>query len=183
MEMELGKDLKELRDERRHTQKEIAVLLDIKSHNMVSNFESGERNPTWEQLVILLDYYDVSKKYRLNFYVCWYKNRLENHPDLESCRNEMDKLMNESMSHFEGERSIEFAQNKGLNASDSQDIENLIKFFRGLPDGGRLETVDLFVKFSKLSASKFSLLYKIMDALMKRDENYIEKIYNFTKTD
>ena len=56
--------LKELRTERNITQKEIADFLEC-SPNVYSRYEIGARNPSYEILIKIADFYNVSTDYLL----------------------------------------------------------------------------------------------------------------------
>ena len=56
--------LKELRTERNITQKEIADFLEC-SPNVYSRYEIGTRNPSYEALIKIADFYNVSIDYLL----------------------------------------------------------------------------------------------------------------------
>lgn len=60
----LGERLQNLRKERRLSQKEVADALGI-SAAVVSNYESGERTPSLENLLSLADFYRCSTDYLL----------------------------------------------------------------------------------------------------------------------
>lgn len=63
----LPETLKELREERRMKQAQIAIILGVKQ-NTYSNWENGTRNPSLEMLVKIADYYKTSTDYLLGRY-------------------------------------------------------------------------------------------------------------------
>lgn len=56
--------LKESRKRKRLTQKEVAEYLQIAPHSY-QNYEIGERRPSFECLVAIADYFDVTTDYLL----------------------------------------------------------------------------------------------------------------------
>lgn len=57
--------LKELREENKYTQQEIANILDVKQ-NTYSQYETGQRQIPISMLIKLANFYDVSVDYILN---------------------------------------------------------------------------------------------------------------------
>lgn len=62
--MEIGKRIKELRVENGLKQKELAKAVHIAA-NTLSQFEAGKSNPSYDVLVALADYFEVSTDYLL----------------------------------------------------------------------------------------------------------------------
>jgi len=62
--MTLGTRLKQLREERNITRKELSNLMNI-TYSSLSKYETNERFPEKELLVRLADYFDVSLDYLL----------------------------------------------------------------------------------------------------------------------
>lgn len=60
----LGKRIKQLRESRGETQQKMAENLGV-SQQTVAGWEKGQRNPSWETLSILADYFCVSVDYLL----------------------------------------------------------------------------------------------------------------------
>ena len=60
----MNKILKQLRKERKMTQLELSEKTGI-DQAVISKFESGERIPTTEKLIILADFYEVSVDYMI----------------------------------------------------------------------------------------------------------------------
>ena len=58
----LAKRLKELREERRIYQRELAEILDM-SFRGYQNYETGQSEPKLATLIVLADYYQVSIDY------------------------------------------------------------------------------------------------------------------------
>ena len=68
--------LKELRTERNITQKEIADFLEC-SPNVYSRYEIGARNPSYEILIKIADFYNVSTDYLLEHKVAEHHSLLD----------------------------------------------------------------------------------------------------------
>ncbi|SNY19209.1 DNA-binding transcriptional regulator, XRE-family HTH domain [Orenia metallireducens] len=60
----LSEKLKKLRKEKEITQAELAEVLDV-STSMVGMYETNSRNPSYEILIKIADYFDVSVDYLL----------------------------------------------------------------------------------------------------------------------
>lgn len=60
----MNKILKQLRKERKMTQLELSEKTGI-NQAVISKYESGERTPTTEKLIILADFYGVSVDYMI----------------------------------------------------------------------------------------------------------------------
>ncbi len=58
----LAKNLKKLRQERKESQEEVAVELNI-SRSCLANYELGRRQPDYEMLIAMADYFHVSMDY------------------------------------------------------------------------------------------------------------------------
>ena len=56
--------LKELRTEKNLSQKELAELLNV-SQRSISNWENGEREPNFEMLVAIAQFFEVTTDYLL----------------------------------------------------------------------------------------------------------------------
>ncbi|MDD6995733.1 MAG: helix-turn-helix transcriptional regulator [Candidatus Borkfalkiaceae bacterium] len=62
--MEIGKRIRELRQEHNLRQKQLAKSINVAA-NTLSQFESGKANPGYEVLIALADYFEVSTDYLL----------------------------------------------------------------------------------------------------------------------
>ena len=62
--MELSKRLKEIREEKGLSQRELAKLLNI-DKSTVAKYETGERSPDADMIVKLADFFDVSTDFLL----------------------------------------------------------------------------------------------------------------------
>ena len=62
--MDFYKRVKELREEKGLSQKEVAVLLNV-SHQFVSSWERDRNRPCYEILVTVADFFDVTIDYLL----------------------------------------------------------------------------------------------------------------------
>ena len=62
--MELSKRLKEIREEKGLSQRELAKLLNI-DKSTVAKYETGERSPDADMIVQLADFFDVSTDFLL----------------------------------------------------------------------------------------------------------------------
>lgn len=59
---DFGKHLKLLRKSKNLTQKQLAIFVDA-SESGIQNYELGTRKPTYDMLIALADYFDVSLDY------------------------------------------------------------------------------------------------------------------------
>jgi len=62
--MVLGDMIQELRKDKKLDQKDLAKLLNV-TIGTISNYENGEHNPSYESIIILADFFDVSVDYLL----------------------------------------------------------------------------------------------------------------------
>lgn len=61
--LSLGKRVKELREERKLTQRELAEFMGYKTTRSIQFLEADERTIDYKQLIALADYFDVSLDY------------------------------------------------------------------------------------------------------------------------
>ncbi|MCL2774048.1 MAG: helix-turn-helix domain-containing protein [Oscillospiraceae bacterium] len=77
-----GTHLKEIRLSKNLTQKQLAINIGA-GENGVQNYELGRRKPTYDMLIVLADYFDVSIDYLVG--------RTDN-PDINKSKNNKNKL-------------------------------------------------------------------------------------------
>jgi transcriptional regulator with XRE-family HTH domain len=61
----LAKRLKELREERDLTQETLAIELGLRGKSSIANYESGLRNPDYDTLIKIANYFGVTTDYLL----------------------------------------------------------------------------------------------------------------------
>ena len=61
----LGKRLKELREQKGLTQKELAQTLGLSSKSTITNYEQDDRDPDYETLIKIANYFEISVDYLL----------------------------------------------------------------------------------------------------------------------
>ena len=90
--------LKELRTERNITQKEIADFLEC-SPNVYSRYEIGARNPSYEILIKIADFYNVSTDYLLGHTVAEHNSLSDKELDfIKQYRKADDRARQDALS-------------------------------------------------------------------------------------
>ena len=118
--MTLGKRFRSLREKAARTQKELASRLNVPNQN-ISNYERGFRQPDYETLQKLADYYDVSTDYLLGRTDTLKKENNDNAESIKFFKNPELNLFFKEMAdspeeQIEELRDLwEFLQKRGLN--------------------------------------------------------------------
>lgn len=118
--MTLGERLRSLREKAGLTQKELASHLNVPNQN-ISNYERGFRQPDYETLQKLADYYDVSTDYLLGRMDISKKENSDDKEMIEFFKNPELNLFFKEMAdspeeQIEELRDLwEFVKKRGLN--------------------------------------------------------------------
>ncbi|NAA52642.1 helix-turn-helix domain-containing protein [Enterococcus faecalis] len=110
--MEFGQILRQLRKQRKLTQKELADIIFVEQ-TTISGYENGKIQPTAKVIIELADYFDVSTNYLLG--------------QPEKNKNQLEQIIDSTIDELKNEDTLLFMKNGEFDENTARLLKAAIK--------------------------------------------------------